>query len=67
MEETLLGKYSDKKYKLFLNEIEGAADIDEEMIRQHPDRVIQIVLKFKIWLAQNPTMDENGKRMEVVI
>ncbi len=67
VEETLLGKYSDKKYKLFLNEIEGAADIDEEMIRQHPDRVIQIVLKFKIWLAQNPTMDENGKRMEVVI
>ena len=67
VEETLLGKYTDKKYKTFLNEIKGASDIDEEMIRQHPDKVIQLVMRFKVWLAENPTMDEDGRLMEVVI
>lgn len=67
VEETLLGKYTDKKYKTFLNAIPGAADIDGTMIQEHPDKVIQLVLRFKNWLAKNPTMDENGERMEVVI
>ena len=67
VEETLLGRYTDKKYKTFLNAVEGASDIDEEMIQGQPDKVIQLVMKFKVWLAQNPTMDEDGRPMEVVI
>ena len=67
VEETLLGRYTDKKYKTFLNAIEGASDIDEEMIQEHPDKVIQLVMKFKVWLAENPTRDEDGRQMEVVI
>lgn len=67
VEETLLGKYSDKKYKTFLNAIPGASDIDAAMIQESPDKVIQLVLRFKIWLTQNPTKDENGEKMEVVI
>ena len=45
----------------------SASDIDEEMIQEHPDKVIQLVMKFKVWLAENPTRDEDGRQMEVVI
>ena len=65
--DNLLGQYTDTKYKTFLNAIEGASDIDEEMIQTQPDKVIQLVMRFKVWLAENPTMDEDGWTMEVVI
>lgn len=48
MTSNLLGDYSTKKYKLFLNEIDKKAEMSEELIREHPDKAIQLTLEFKI-------------------
>ena len=65
----LLGDYSTKKYKLFLNEIDKKAEMSEELIREHPDKAIQLTLEFKNWLLrQNPViLDEDNEPMEVAL
>lgn len=67
--DNLLGVYSEKKYKYFLNEIDKKAEMNATLIRNNPDRAIQLTLQFKAWLAkQNPRIEENdGSLMEVKI
>ena len=65
----LLGEYTVTKYKLFLNEIDKKAEMSEELIRERPDRAIQLTLEFKNWLLQQDPviMDEDGEPMEVAL
>jgi len=51
VEESLLGTYSSKKYKLFLKNIPGADKLDGMMIKEHPDRARQLVMAYKNWLS----------------
>ena len=67
VETYLLGTYSPLKYKLFLENIPGARDLDEEVIVNEPDVARQLALDFKQWLIKNPTMDEDGYPMEVPV
>ena len=62
VEANLLGRYSQDKYKYFLNHIDKQAEMSTELIREHPDRAIQLTLEFKAWLAeQSPALkDEYG-------
>ena len=45
----LLGTYSATKYKLFLENVPGAGELDGEMIEQRPDEARKLVLEFKKW------------------
>lgn len=56
----LLGTYSATKYKLFLENVPGAGELDGEMIEQRPDEARKLVLEFKKWLMENPSEDEFG-------
>lgn len=56
----LLGTYSATKYKLFLENIPGAYDMDEDMIENHPDEARKLALEFKKWLQEHPSEDEYG-------
>lgn len=69
VEKSLLGKYSDKKYRYFLNEIDKKAEMSEDLIKNHPDQAIKLAIEFKEWLAkQNPAITEDdGSLMEVMI
>lgn len=68
IEGVLLGTYSPKKYKLFLLHVPGANLIDETYLANHPDRVRKMVLEFKKWLQDNPTIDETtGQPMTVMV
>lgn len=69
VELALLGKYSSKKYKLFLDNADINAELNGDLIKNHPDKAIQLVMRFKEWLnAQNPpVLDEDGSIMEVKI
>ena len=65
----LLGTYSEKKYKLFLNEIDTNAEMSARLIQERPDQAIKLVMKFKAWLSeQNPQVtEEDGSIMKVAI
>lgn len=65
--DNLLGRYSEKKYRLFLNNVDTKAEMSEELIKKNPDRAIQLTMQFKIWLNQQypAVVDEDGKPMEV--
>ena len=67
VESYLLGKYSALKYKLFLENIPGARDLNENVIVNNPDVARQLALDFKQWLIENPVNDEDGYPMEVPI
>lgn len=55
----LLGRYSQTKFKLFLNEIDKKAEMNGALIQEHPDRAIQLVLEFKSWLMkQSPLLED---------
>lgn len=56
----LLGTYSATKYKLFLENIPGAYDMDQDMIENHPDEARKLALEFKKWLQEHPSEDEYG-------
>ena len=60
--KSLLGRYSQSKYKYFLNNVDKQAEMSAELIQDHPDRAIQLTLEFKDWLTkQSPLLeDENG-------
>ncbi|WP_294143357.1 DUF4843 domain-containing protein [uncultured Sanguibacteroides sp.] len=61
-----LGRYSTLKYKTFLENIEGAYDLNAEMIRDRPDKVRKLVVAFKDWLADHQIWDEeNNEWMSV--
>lgn len=65
----LLGEYSQKKFKLFLNEIDKNAEMNTKFIESRPDEAKKMALKFKAWLnTQNPQiLEDNGSLMEVTI
>lgn len=58
---------SSLKYKTFLENIPGAYSLDGNMIKSAPDEAIKLVKLFKQWLAENPTVDENGLPMSVEV
>lgn len=60
VEAGLLGPYSSLKYRLFLENVPGAYDMDGEMIKNYPDEAIKLTKLFKQWLAENPTYDEEN-------
>lgn len=60
VDQYLLGTYSATKYKLFLQNVPGAYELDQEMITLRPDEARKLVLEFKKWLMQNPSEDEYG-------
>lgn len=64
----LLGTYSAKKYKTFLENVEGAYDLDAEMIKNNSSLARKLALDFKKWLIQNyPVYEEDGELMEVPV
>ena len=67
VEEYLLGKYSAKKYKLFLVNVEGAENLDENTIVNKPDQAIKYAREFKKWLLEQdpPVTEEDGSLMKV--
>jgi hypothetical protein len=66
---SLLGQYTQKKFKVFLNEIDKDAEMNGKFIENRPDQAKKMVLEFKAWLnAQNPKiLEEDGSLMEVAI
>lgn len=67
IEEGLLGTYSTKKYRLFLENVPGADLINTNFIVDHPDEVRKMVLAFKKWLVANPQTEEDGTPMTVKV
>lgn len=69
VDKYLLGKYSQKKYKLFLDNVPSAEKLDADMIKDYPDDARKIALEFKAWLMkQDPLIiDEDGSIMKVSI
>lgn len=67
VENNLLGVYSEKKYKLFLNEIDKEAQMDADLIANRQDLAIKLVMQFKEWLTkQVPViLEDDGSPMEV--
>lgn len=61
----LLGNYSSKKYKLFLEHIDKTASLNGDMLKYETYKAYDLVRKFKKWLAENPTREDNGSRMTV--
>ena len=67
VETYLLGKYSPLKYKLFLENVEGADGLNEQVIEEQPDLARKLAMKFKQWLIENPTYDEDDILMDVPV
>lgn len=69
VETVLLGIYSSKKYKLFLQNVPGSENLDQNMIENSPDQAIKLVRSFKKWLSeQNPQItEEDGSLMRVEV
>lgn len=69
VDKYLLGKYSQKKYKLFLDNVASASTLNADMIKDYPDDARKIALEFKAWLMkQDPKIiDEDGTLMTVSI
>ncbi|KIO44217.1 MULTISPECIES: DUF4843 domain-containing protein [Sanguibacteroides] len=67
VEINLLGTYSQKKYKLFLDHADKKLEMSADLIKDHPDRAIRLAMLFKQWLnEQNPAITEdNGTLMSV--
>lgn len=60
VEYMLLGKYSYEKYKLFVEVIPGAAEVDGTMIQESPAKVIGLVSQFRQWLIEHLNDPESG-------
>lgn len=69
VDKYLLGKYSQMKYKLFLDNVATASTLNGDMIKDYPDDARKIALEFKAWLMkQDPKIiDEDGTLMTVSI
>lgn len=67
VEEYLMGTFSEKKYLLFLRNVDNAISMNESMIENEPDRAIKLAREFKLWLyKQNPqVLEEDGRVMTV--
>ena len=69
VEAELLGKYTPKKYKTFLINIEGARELDGSMIEKRPDQARKLALRFKKWLEQQnpPIREDDDTLMQVEV
>ena len=67
VETFLLGAYSPLKYKLFLENVPGARELDKEIIEDEPDWARKLALDFKQWLIKNPTYGDDGYLLEVPV
>ncbi|WP_059026221.1 DUF4843 domain-containing protein [Gabonibacter massiliensis] len=67
VEVNLLGTYSPKKYKLFLDHVDKKAEMNTDLIKKHPDQAIRLAMLFKQWLNdQSPAItEEDGTLMSV--
>lgn len=67
--ENLLGKYSQKKYKLFLDNVDRDSKLNAELIFEYPDEAIDLAYKFKAWLnsQETPILEEDGTVMSVPV
>lgn len=67
VEINLLGTYSQKKYKLFLDHADKKLEMSADLVKDHPDRAIRLAMLFKQWLNdQEPAVTEdNGTIMSV--
>lgn len=63
----LLGEYSYDKYRLFLEVVPEAADIDETMISERPSQVISMVSEFRQWLIDHLDDPENGALYQSIL
>lgn len=50
VEINLLGTYSQKKYKLFLDHADKKLEMSADLVKDHPDRAIRLAMLFKQWL-----------------
>lgn len=67
VEWALLGKYTYKKYKLFLEVVDGAQELNEEMVKESPAKVIDLVNQFKKWLNEHlHDPDKGGEYQEIL-
>lgn len=65
--ENLLGKYSQEKFRLFLNHADTYSEMSTQLIEKAPDQAIRLVLKFKMWLSgQNPAVTEKDGTLMTV-
>ena len=66
----VLGKYSLAKYQLFMNEIDKNGEMSADLILNQPDRVRELAVAFKKYLAaqSEPIWDaDNKENMQVKI
>lgn len=59
VEWALLGKYTYEKYKLFLEVVEEASELNGDLIKESPAKAIDLVNQFKKWL--NEHLDDPNK------
>lgn len=69
VEEKLFGAYSSRKYRLFLLNIPGAYELDEDMLANRTHKVYELLFAYKKWLKQNPTLavEEDGTPITINI
>lgn len=63
----LLGEYSYAKYKLFLEVVEGASELDGEMIKERPADAIDLVTRFKKWLNEHLNDPDQGEEYRKIL
>lgn len=63
----LLGNYSPKKLKLFINNVDTKSEMSIELIKERPDRAIELAIQFRNWLnsQETPIKEEDGTIMTV--
>lgn len=63
----LLGEYSYEKYKLFLEVVEGASELNGEMIKESPAKAIDLVNQFKKWLNDHLGDPDKGEEYQRIL
>lgn len=67
IEEGVLGSYSTKKYRLFLQNAPGAEQVNTNFIKDNPDKFRKMALTFKAWLVAHPQTEEDGSPMTLKV
>lgn len=67
IENSLLGEYSYEKYKLFLEVVPNAIQLNEELIKENPAEVRSMVQQFKKWLIIHQDDPEKGEKYREIL
>lgn len=69
VEINLLGDYTPKKYKLFLDHADKKAEMSLDLIKNKPDQAIRLAMLFKQWLNEQtpPVTEDDGTIMKLPI